>query len=50
MIFDEYFKCLREEQNLRKVTKSHYVFLTTPDEVENMCNQNIPIIVYISVT
>ena len=25
---------IREEQNLRKVAKSPYIFLTTPDEVE----------------
>ena len=31
----EYFKSTREEQNLRKVAKLLYVFLTTPDEVEN---------------
>ena len=32
--FSEYFKCIREEQNLRKVAKSLYIFLTTSDEVE----------------
>ena len=32
--FNEYFKSIREEQNLRKVAKSLYIFLTTPDEVE----------------
>ena len=40
--FSEYFKSLREklyskrneEQNLRKVTKSLYIFLATPDEIE----------------
>ena len=40
--FSEYFKStkeklyskLNEEQNLRKVAKSLYIFLTTPDEVE----------------
>ena len=40
--FSEYFKFTREklyfklneEQNLRKVTKWLYIFLTTPDEVE----------------
>ena len=36
--FSEYFKSIREGQNLRKVHKSRYVFLRTPDEVENMCN------------
>ena len=32
--FSEYFKTEREEQNLRKVAKSLYIFLTTPDEVQ----------------
>ena len=32
--FNEYFKFLREEQNLRKVSKSFYIFLTTLDEVQ----------------
>ena len=32
--FREYFKTIREEKNLRKVSKLLYVFLTTPDEVE----------------
>ena len=32
--FSEYFKSTREEQNLGKVAKSLYIFLTTPDEVE----------------
>ena len=32
--FSEYFKSIREEQNLRKVAKSLYFFLTAPDEVE----------------
>ena len=27
---------ISEEQNLRKVAKSLYVFLTTPDELENL--------------
>ena len=42
MTFSEYFKStkeklyskLNEEQNLRKVAKLLYIFLTTPDEVE----------------
>ena len=34
MNFSENFKSIREEQNLRKVAKSLYIFLTTPDEVE----------------
>ena len=33
--FNEYFKSIREVQNLRKVAKSLYIFLTTPNEVEN---------------
>ena len=32
--FSEYFKSIRDEQNLRKVAKSLYIFVTTPDEVE----------------
>ena len=32
--FNQYFKSIKEEQNLRKVGKSLYIFLTTPDEVE----------------
>ena len=32
--FSEYFKSTREEQNLRKVAKSYYFFLTIPDEIE----------------
>ena len=32
--FVEYFKSLREKQNLRTVAESLYIFLTTPDEVE----------------
>ena len=31
--FSEYFKSIREEKNLEKVTKSLYIFLTTPGEV-----------------
>ena len=30
----QYFKSIREEENLRKIAKSRYSFLTTPDEVE----------------
>ena len=33
--FSEYFKTLEEEQNLRKVAKSFYLFLTTPFEVQS---------------
>ena len=32
--FSEYFKSTKEEQNLRTVAKSLYIFLSTPDEVE----------------
>ena len=32
--FSEYFKSIREEENLRKVAKSLNIFLTTPDEAE----------------
>ena len=38
--FREYFKSTREEQNLRKVVKSLYIFLTTPDEVEKYMQSN----------
>ena len=46
--FSEYFKStkeklyskLNEEQNLRKVAKSLYIFLTTPDEVEKFVESN----------
>ena len=31
--FSEYFKSIREEQNLTQVAKLIYIFLTTPDEV-----------------
>ena len=43
--FSKYFRSVREEQNLRKVTKSLYIFLTKPEK--NMCNQILLIIVYI---
>ena len=32
--FNEYYKSIREENHLREVPKSLYIFLTTPDEVE----------------
>ena len=32
--FSEYFKPTREEQNLRNIAESLYIFLATPDEVE----------------
>ena len=38
--FSEYFKSVREEQNLRKVAKSLYIFPTTPDEVEKYMQSN----------
>ena len=38
--FSEYFKSIREEQNLRKVGKSFYIFLTTPDKVEKYMQSN----------
>ena len=47
--FSEYFKSIREEQNLRKVAKSFYIFLTTPVEVQTIGNQILLIIVYISI-
>ena len=40
MNFSEYFKSIREEQNLRKVAKSLYIFLTTPDEIEKYTQSN----------
>ena len=47
--FSEYFKSIREEQNLRKVAKLSYVFPTTHHEVENISNQILLIIVYITI-
>ena len=38
--FREYFKSTREEDNLRKVAKSLYIFLTTPDQVEKYMQSN----------
>ena len=38
--FSKYFKLIREEQNLRKVVKSLYIFLTIPDEVERYVQSN----------
>ena len=32
--FSRYFNSIREKQNLRKVAKLLFIFLTTPDEVE----------------
>ena len=36
--FSEYFKFIRE--NLRKVAKSLYIFLTTPNEVDRYVQSN----------
>ena len=38
--FSEYFKSITEEENLRKVAKSLYIFLTTPDELEEYVQSN----------
>ena len=38
--FSEYFKTTREEKNVRKVAKSLYIFLTTPDDVEKYLQSN----------
>ena len=38
--FNENFKSIREEQNLRKVAMLLYIFLTTPDEVEKYVLSN----------
>ena len=38
--FSEYFKSIREEQNLEKVAKSLYIFLTIPDEAEKHVQSN----------
>ena len=40
IIFNEYFKFIREEQNFRKVAKLLYVFLTTSDEVKIYVQSN----------
>ena len=42
IIFGEYVKSTREEQNLRKAAKSLYIFLTTSDEVEICMQSNSP--------
>ena len=36
----EYFKCIKEKQNLWKVAKLLNIFLTTPDEVEKYVQSN----------
>ena len=38
--FSEYFKSIRVEKNLRKVAKSLYIFLTTPDDVKESEQSN----------
>ena len=38
--FSEYFKSAREEQNLRKIAKLLYIFLTTSDDVEKYVQSN----------
>ena len=38
--FSEYFKSIRKERNLRKVAKSIYIFLATPDELEKYVQSN----------
>ena len=55
--FSGYFKSTKaklysklcKEQNIRKLSKSLYIFLTTADAAENMCNQILLIIVYITI-
>ena len=41
MNFSENFQSIREEQNLRKIAKSLYVFLTIPDEVERFISDEV---------
>ena len=38
--FSGYFKFIKEKQNLRKVAKLLYIFLTTPDKVEIYVQSN----------
>ena len=38
--FNEYFKSIKEEQNLRKTAKSLYILLITLDEVEKYVESN----------
>ena len=38
--FSESFKSIGEKQNLRKVDKSLYIFLATPNEVEKYVKSN----------
>ena len=39
-IFYVFFDSIREVENLRKVTKLLYIFLTTPDEVDKYVQPN----------
>ena len=41
--FSEYSKSKIEEQNLIKVAKLVYIFLTTPDEVEKYFQSNVSV-------
>ena len=47
--FSEYFKSIREEQNLTKIAKLLYIFLRTPDEAEKHVQSILLIIVYITI-
>ena len=38
--FSEYFKSIKEKQILTNIAKLLYIFLTTPDEVENYVQSN----------
>ena len=38
--FSEYFRSIKQEQNFWKVSKSLYIFLTTPNEVEKYVQSN----------
>ena len=38
--YGEHFESVREEQNLRKISKFLYIFLTTPDEVQKYVQSN----------
>ena len=38
--FSEYSNSIRKKQNPRKVPRSLYIFLTTPDEVEKYVESN----------
>ena len=38
--FSEYFKSTREEENIRKVAKLLYIFLTTSNDVEKYVQSN----------